>query len=53
MQGDILFDNIYVGQSIEEAKKLADETFELKRKAEPVKMDPRPVEGVILNFLKS
>ena len=53
MQGDILFDNIYVGQSIEEAKKLADETFELKRKVEPVKMDPQPVGGVTFLLLKS
>ena len=46
MQGDILFDNIYVGQSVEESKKLADETFKLKRKAEPVLMNTEPIEGV-------
>lgn len=51
MQGDILFDDIYVGQSVEEAKKLADQTFELKRKAEPVPMNTEPVGGVyILSF---
>lgn len=27
MQGDILFDNIYIGNSVEDAKKFADETF--------------------------
>ncbi len=42
-----MFDNIYVGQSVEEAKKLADETFELKRKIEPVKMNTEPVDAVI------
>lgn len=30
MQNNILFDNIYVGHSIEDANKLAAETFELK-----------------------
>jgi calnexin len=30
MQNDILFDNIYIGHSIEDAKKFAEETFHLK-----------------------
>jgi calnexin len=34
MQNDILFDNIYVGHSIADAKKLADETFHKKHAAE-------------------
>lgn len=34
MQSDILFDNIYIGHSIEDAEKLAEETFVPKRAAE-------------------
>lgn len=34
MQSDILFDNIYIGHSIEEAEKLAAETFEIKNPVE-------------------
>ena len=49
-----MFDNIYVGQSIEESQKLAEETYKLKRVAEPSKLSD-PVEGVNtcnLNFLE-
>jgi calnexin len=34
MQNDILFDNIYIGHSIEDAKKFAEETFHLKHSVE-------------------
>ncbi|KAI5920835.1 Calreticulin family-domain-containing protein [Camillea tinctor] len=34
MQNDILFDNIYIGHSIEDAKQLADETFFKKQPVE-------------------
>lgn len=34
MQNDILFDNIYIGHSIEDAKKFAEETFHLKHPVE-------------------
>ena len=34
MTEDILFDNIYVGHSAPDAKKLAAETFHIKHKAE-------------------
>ncbi|KAF2808575.1 Calreticulin-domain-containing protein [Mytilinidion resinicola] len=34
MQNDILFDNIYIGHSVEDAEKLKEETFDLKLPAE-------------------
>jgi hypothetical protein len=34
MTEDILFDNIYIGHSVEDAKALAKETFEIKRRLE-------------------
>ena len=34
MQNDILFDNIYVGHSVDDAKKLADDTFFKKQPVE-------------------
>lgn len=34
MQNDILFDNIYIGHSIEDAEKLRKETFDLKHPVE-------------------
>jgi calnexin len=34
MQNDILFDNIYIGHSVEDAAALAKETFDVKIKAE-------------------
>lgn len=34
MTEDILFDNVYIGHSVEDAKKLAAETFEIKKELE-------------------
>ena len=34
MQSDILFDNIYIGHSIEDAERLKAETFDIKHKVE-------------------
>ena len=34
MTEDILFDNIYIGHSVDDANKLADETWEIKKKLE-------------------
>ena len=34
MTEDILFDNMYIGHSPEDAKKLAEETFEVKKRVE-------------------
>jgi len=50
MTEDILFDNIYVGHSVEDAKALADETFHVKRpiekaSAEITPPEPSPEEG--------
>jgi calnexin len=45
MQPDILFDNIYIGHSVEEAEKLAKETFDLKYPVEKALLDaekPKP-----------
>jgi calnexin len=45
MQNDILFDNIYIGHSIEDAEKLKSETFDLKitaEKAEEEASAPKP-----------
>ena len=45
MQSDILFDNIYIGHSIDDAKALAEETFVPKRAAEDseeAKTKPKP-----------
>lgn len=59
MTNDILFDNIYIGHSIEDAKKFADETFhekhpheELAELAEkPKKEDKKPTSPSDLKFL--
>ncbi|KAF2187816.1 calreticulin precursor [Zopfia rhizophila CBS 207.26] len=48
MQNDILFDNIYIGHSIEDAEKLKAETFDLKiaaEKAEEEANAPKSVEN--------
>ena len=37
MTEDILFDNIYVGHSVEDARKLAEETYFVKKKLEDIK----------------
>jgi calnexin len=45
MQSDILFDNIYIGHSVEEADKIKTETFDIKRaieKAEEEASKPTP-----------
>ncbi|KAF4124000.1 calnexin [Geosmithia morbida] len=39
MQSDILFDNIYIGHSIEDAKKLAAETFDVKHPIEKAALE--------------
>lgn len=59
MTNDILFDNIYIGHSIEDAKKLADETFhekhpleELAELAEKPKKDTKDAASSDLEFLK-
>ncbi|KAI6782214.1 Calnexin-like protein [Emericellopsis cladophorae] len=58
MQSDILFDNIYIGHSIEEAEKFADETFHVKHPvekslldAEKPKKEDKPKSPLDLNFL--
>ena len=45
MQADISFDNIYVGHSVEDANKLREETYDIKRpveEAEEEKSRPKP-----------
>jgi calnexin len=45
MQKDILFDNIYIGHSIDDAEKLKAETFDLKHSAEKAEEEankPKP-----------
>lgn len=47
MQSDILFDNIYIGHSIEDAEALRAETYDIKRSiedAEDAKSKPKPEE---------
>lgn len=39
MQNDILFDNIYIGHSIEDATKFKNETFDIKHKIEKAEED--------------
>ncbi|RYP16465.1 hypothetical protein DL765_005142 [Monosporascus sp. GIB2] len=58
MQNDIMFDNIYVGHSIEEANQLAAETFDKKHpvekaleEAEKPKTDDKPKSPSDLRFL--
>lgn len=43
MQGDIMFDNIYVGHSVADAKALSDEGYKLKQLLEPNNIDTKPV----------
>lgn len=57
MQSDILFDNIYIGHSIEEAQKLKAETWDIKRPIEDAeeeatkpKKDDTPKSPLDLNF---
>lgn len=58
MQSNILFDNIYVGHSIEDAKKLAAETFHVKHpvekalaEADKPKKEDKPKSPEDLKFL--
>ncbi|KAL1844279.1 hypothetical protein VTJ49DRAFT_2336 [Mycothermus thermophilus] len=58
MQNNILFDNIYIGHSVEDAKKFADETFFKKHvvetaleEAEKPKVEDKPLSPNDLKFL--
>ncbi|KAM4055144.1 calreticulin family protein [Hirsutella rhossiliensis] len=58
MQSDILFDNIYIGHSVEDADKLAEETFAIKHPqekkladADKPKEDEKPKSPSDLSFL--
>ena len=58
MQSDILFDNIYIGHSIEDAEKLKTETYDIKIKAEEAekeatkpKVTPTPNSPSDLKFM--
>lgn len=58
MQSDILFDNIYIGHSLEDAEKLAAETFHVKHpiekelfEADKPKKSDKPNSPSDLNFL--
>ncbi|MCJ1354632.1 MAG: hypothetical protein MMC33_004621 [Icmadophila ericetorum] len=58
MQSDILFDNIYIGHSIEDAEKLKAETFDIKRpievaldEAEKPKAPEKPKSPMDLKFM--
>lgn len=58
MQNDILFDNVYIGHSVEDARKLAEESFFVKRpveelaeKADKPKQEEKPKSPAELNFL--
>ena len=47
MQSDILFDNVYIGHSLEDANKLKNESFDIKHKIEQAEEDaakPKPEE---------
>jgi calnexin len=48
MQNDILFDNIYIGHSVEDAEALRKETFDIKKPIETAEEEasrPKPVEN--------
>lgn len=58
MQSDILFDNIYIGHSVEDAAALRKETWDLKRPAEDAeeeaskpKLEEKPKSPLDLNFM--
>ncbi|EPZ36059.1 Concanavalin A-like lectin/glucanase, subgroup domain-containing protein [Rozella allomycis CSF55] len=46
MQNDILFDNIFISDSIQDAEKFSDETFKLKSKEEALK-EPKEEESTV------
>lgn len=56
MQNDILFDNVYIGHSVEDAEKLRQETFDVKfpiEEAEEKASEPKPepaAEGTTTTF---
>lgn len=55
MQNDILFDNIYIGHSIEDAQKLKAETYDIKRPIEDAeeaasKPKDEPTDGSDVSF---
>src|SRR5271155_813378 len=58
MQNDILFDNIYIGHSVEEARDLQKETFDIKiaaekadeKAAEPKFDEEKDADQKVLNF---
>ena len=48
MQSDILFDNIYIGHSVEDAEKLKAETYDIKKPIEDAEDEaskPKPEDG--------
>ncbi|KAF2096566.1 Calreticulin-domain-containing protein, partial [Rhizodiscina lignyota] len=58
MQKDILFDNIYIGHSVEDAEKLKTETFDIKKDVEKAeeeatkpKLDDKPTSDSDLKFM--
>jgi calnexin len=60
MQADVSFDNIYIGHSVDDAKKIADETFFVKspvekalEQAEKPKEEDKPKSPSDLKFLDS
>ena len=59
MQSDILFDNIYIGHSVEDAEKLKVETWDVKHKIETAeeeaskpKLDDTPKSPMDLKFME-
>ena len=59
MQSDILFDNIYIGHSVEDAEKLKAETWDVKHKIETAeeeaskpKVDDTPKSPMDLKFME-
>lgn len=59
MQNDILFDNIYIGHSVEDAEKFKAETWDIKHKIETAeeeaskpKFDDTPKSPMDLNFME-
>ena len=51
MQSDILFDNIYIGHSLEDANKLKNETFDIKHKIEQTEEEaskPEPADDPVV-----
>ncbi len=60
MQSDILFDNIYIGHSVEDAEKLKTETYDVKAAIESAEEDaakppppPQPESPMDLKFMEN